>query len=273
LSFRAWRLAAPVAGRCLTAVCAALLAGCVNVSGPFSVSGATTADYREAAAGDQLALAMAYYEAGDLDAARRQLDIAGQQLAGQPRWRHAAALIAAAEGRPETAEKHFRRALRRDGDNAAIHNNFGVLLHRLGRDGEAGEQFHLALADPAYPGRAWAWENLGRSLLRRQQFAEAARAFAGALEINRESPVAALELSLLHHRAGEAAAARRVFGEYLRIAGEQRLQHGPRALFAGAEFAWRDGNREQVEEFGSILGTLYPETVEYQAYRDLIDGD
>ncbi len=271
------RLASPAAGRCLIvgliAVCATLLAGCVNDSGHLSATGAATADSREAAAGDYLALALAYYEAGDLDAARRQLDIAGRHLSGQPRWRHAAALIAAAEGRPETAERHFRRALRLDADNAAIHNNFGVLLHRLGRDGEAEEQFRLALAYPAYPGRAWAWENLGRSLLRRQQFTEAARAFAAALEINRELPVAALELSLLHRRAGEIAAARRVFGEYLRIAGEQRLEHGPKALFAGAEFAWRDGNRKQVEEFGAILGTLYPETAEYQAYRDLIDGD
>ena len=264
-------------------ICAMLFVACSHSTLPGAA-----ADSREAAARDYLALATAYLDAGDLEAARRHLENARVMGPDQAQWRHIAALLAAASDQASAdetnaaktsasessaAEAHFRQALRLDQGNAAIHNNFGVFLHRLGRDEEAAGQFRLAAADLSYPGRAWALENLGRSLLRQQQWPEAREAFEAALAIHGELPVAALELALLHRRASDMASARRVFGEYLEIARIQGLTHSPRALFAGAEFAWHDGNREQVEEFGVILGTLYPDTAEYRALRKMIYGE
>ena len=248
--------------------CTAALAACV--SAPEGGVGPNAAG---AAARDYLALAMGYFDAGDLDAARHHLENARRNNAGQAEIDHVAALLAAAEGDYALAERHFHRALRLERSDAAPRNNYGVMLYSLGRDEEALAQFRAAAADESYGGRAHALENLGRVLLRKRSHDEALEAFAGALELNGELPLAALELSLLHRRNGNPAEALRLFHEYLRIAENQRLTHGPKALLAGAEFAWRVGNRAEVEEFGSILGKLYPETVEYRVFIELVNGE
>ncbi len=252
---------------CLPLCCAAILAACVSSpGGGFESPGSDTA------ARDYLALAMGYFEAGDLPAARLHLENARDNDAGQAEIDHIAALLAAADGDFELAEIHFRRALRLARYNSSLRNNFGVLLYSLKRDEEALTQFHMAAADESYPGRAHALENLGKALLRRQRPAQALEAFAGALSLNGELAVAALESSLIHRRRGNQAEARRLFGDYLKIAERQGLPHSPRALLVGAEFARQSGNRDEVEEFGAILGKLYPETAEYRRYVELMDG-
>lgn len=248
--------------------CSVALAACVSTPGASVGSKASGA-----AAQDYLALAMGYFDTGNLDAARHHLDNARQNDAGQAEIDHIAALLAAAEGDYELAERHFRRALRIGQDDSAPRNNYGVMLYSLGRDEEALAQFRAAAADETYRGRAHALENLGRVLLRRRSHDEALEAFAGALDLNGELPLAALELSLLHRRDGNPAEALRLFREYLRIAENQRLTHGPKASLAGAEFAWQSGNCVGVEEFGSILGKLYPETEEYRVFMELINGE
>lgn len=248
--------------------CTATLAACVSTP-----DGGVGPNAPCAAARDYLALAMGYFDAGDFDAARHHLENARLNNAGQAEVDHVAALLAAAEGDYELAERHFHRALRLVRDESAPRNNYGVMLYSLGRDEEALAQFRAAAADESYGGRAHALENLGRVLLRRRSHDEALEAFAGALELNGELPLAALELSLLHRRNGNPVEARRLFREYLRIAENHRLTHGPKALLAGAEFAWQSGNRAEVEEFGSILGKLYPETAEYRVFMELTNGE
>ncbi len=257
------------AGRgCALSCCLAALAACAGAPGGGPEGGASGA-----AARDYLALAMGYFEAGDPAAARRHLDNARKNDADPAQIDHIAALLAAAEGDFELAEDHFRRALRRAPDDSALSNNYGVLLYSLQRDEEALARFRAAAADETYRGRAHALENLGRVLLRRGCPDAALAAFSAALDLNGELPVAALESSLLHRRAGNLPAAGRLYRDYLAIAERQRLPHGPKALLVGAEFAWRSGDRDEVEEFGTILGKLYPETAEYRAYLELTDGN
>ena len=237
------------------------------MQGPFS------ADSRDAAARDYLALARAWLEVGDFGAAGGHLEHARSLGADSAESHHIAALLAVADAEPGQAEDHYRRALALAPGDSAARNNYGVLLFSLGRASEAAGQFRAAAADSAYAGRAWALENLGRSRLRLDDWQGAREAFSTALEIHGELPVAALELALLHRRDGDLTAARGLFAEHLAMLENQGREPGPKTLFAGAELALRAGNRDQVEEFGSILGTLYPETAEYRAYRNLIDGD
>ncbi len=247
----------------------AALAACAAspVQGPLST------DSRDAAAGDYLALAKAWLNAGDFGAAERHLDHARNLGADPAESHHIAALLAVASAEPERAENHYRRAIALAPDHSAIRNNYGALLFSRGRAREAAAQFRAAVADTAYAGRAWALENLGRSRLLLEDWQGAGEAFAAALETCGELPVASLELALLHRRSGDLAAARKLFAKHLAMLEKQGREPGPKALFVGAEFALQAGNRDQVEEFGSILGTLYPETVEYRAYRNLIDAD
>ncbi len=257
-------------GKALSGV---LLATVFAACAASPAQGPLSADSRNAAARDYLALAKAWLDAGDFAAAERHLEHALSLGADSAESHHIAALLAAANAEPEQAGDHYLRALAQAPDGSAIRNNYGVLLFSQGRAGEAAGQFRAAAADSAYAGRAWALENLGRSRLLLEDWQGAREAFTAALEIHGELPVSALELALLHRRGGDLAAARRLFADYLAMMENQGLKLGPKALFAGAEFALREGNRDQVEEFGSILGTLYPETAEYRAYRNLIDGD
>ncbi len=248
--------------------CSTVLAACASAPG-----GGIGPTAPGAAARDYLALAMGYFDAGDIGAARHHLENAQRNNAGQAEIDHVAALLAAAEGDYELAERHFRRAVRLARGDSAPRNNYGAMLYSLGRDEEALAQFRAAAADETYRGRALALENLGRVLLRKRNHDAALEAFAGALELNGELPLAALELSLLHRRNGSPTEGLRLFREYLRIAENQRLTHGPRALLAGAEFARQSGNCAEVEEFGSILGKLYPETAEYRVFVELVNGE
>ena len=217
---------------CILLCCAAALAACAGSSGgPFGAAVPDTAGR------DYLALAMGYFEAGDLAAARHHLQNARQNHAAGAEIDHIAALLAAAEDDFESADRLFRRALGLAPENSALGNNYGALLYSLQRDIEALAHFRAAAADETYHGRAHALENLGRALLRRQRPDEALEAFASALDMNGELPVATLELSLLHRRNGNLAEAGRLYRDYLAIAERQRLVHGPKALLAGAEFA------------------------------------
>ncbi len=254
--------------RCAILFHALVLTACV--SSPNGGSGRATG---EVAMRDYLALAKGYFEAGDLASARHHLDNVRAISSRQAEYHHVAALIAAAENDFELAERHFRHGLRLGRNDAAIRNNLGVLLHSLGRNREAAEQFRAAAADARYQGRGHALENLGRSLLRQQRQVAARQAFAAALRQDGELPLAALELSLLHLRDGNLDAARRLYGDYLNFAQRQRLPHGPKALLAGARIASQSGNIGEVEEFGSILGKLYPATAEFRAYLELIDEE
>ena len=259
----------PVSRNCVLLFCAAPLLACVSAtSGGFDTSVS-----RESAARDYLALAEGYFEAGDILAARHHLDNARELDSGSAAVHHIAALIAAAGKDFELAKSNFELALRLDRDDSAMRNNFGVMLFSLGRTEEAIEQFSAAAADAQYQGRAWALENLGRALLRQQRWDEAQAALENALRLNGDLVMATLDLSLLHKRSGNHDAARRLYRSYVNIAQRQRLPHTPRALLAGAEIAWQSGNRREVEEFGLILGKLYPGTAEYRTYMEMIHGN
>ncbi len=254
----------------VAALCAAmLLAACAASPG----SSPDAAISNDAALRDYLALAKGYFQMQDFAMARQRLDKA-RAIGGEVvEVHHVAALIAAAEGDFPVAERQFRKALRLEPGNAPIRNNFGVYLSARGEHERAAAQFRAAGADANYAGRAWAWENLGRTLLRLERPEQARQAFVAALSHHEELPVASLELSLLESRAGDLAAAQRRYEQYRAIAERQGLPLGPKALLVGAELAWRSGNRETMKEFGTILGTLHPEAAEYHAYQELIDAD
>lgn len=259
----------PQLRNCVILLCAAPLIACITTSsGGFDVRGSG-----ERAARDYLTLAMGYLDAGDLAAARYHLDNALEMDSHSAEIHHAAALIAVADNEFRLAEQGFGRALKLDPENAAVRNNFGVLLFSRERPGEAIEQFRRAANDSQYPGRAFALENLGRAALRLEQWDVARTSFEKALLLDENLPVSSLELSLLHKWAGDWDAAGRAFRSYAGIVEKQRLVHAPKALLAGIEIAWHSGNLREVEEFGLILGTLYAGTVEYRAYRELTSGN
>ena len=102
-------------------------------------------------AGNRVAEGIAALERGDVAGARELFESA---LAVDPKNAVAhtnLGLIADSAGDPETAARHFAEAARH-APSAATHNNYGVILLRLGREREAAAELEASLRiDPRQP--------------------------------------------------------------------------------------------------------------------------
>jgi superkiller protein 3 len=82
------------------------------------------------------------------------------------------------------AEDDYRKALELDPDNAAAHNELGLLYQRKGRHEQAVTEFKAAIA--ADPDLFVAYNNLGASLIATKQFNEAITVLQQAIAIKPE---------------------------------------------------------------------------------------
>ena len=108
---------------------------------------------------NQLALAHAHLQAGDIGAADRALAMLLAHAQPLPAALHLKALIARAGGDARAAEQWFERALTADQRNPELHNNFANLLDKLGQAERAVDHYHAAIK--LRPDYAQAWLNLG----------------------------------------------------------------------------------------------------------------
>jgi predicted TPR repeat methyltransferase len=138
-------------------------------------------------------------------------------LAGDPR--HAEALqllglVACQQNDLPRAADLIRQAVELAPGNAEFQVNLAEVCRRMNRMGEA--EAALRRAVELAPGNAFAWYNLG-VVLRRLKPAEAARAFARALEIEPRLAEAHNNLGLLRHQAGDFGAAIELFRQALAL--------------------------------------------------------
>ncbi|ABK44310.1 TPR repeat-containing protein [Magnetococcus marinus MC-1] len=87
-----------------------------------------------------------------------------------------------AVGAWQEAMRAFEISLEQDASRAAVHSNFGMLCHILGKDVEAEQAFRHAIG--LQPDLAMAYANLGLALTRQYRLAEAAVACRQALQLN-----------------------------------------------------------------------------------------
>ncbi|MEX2470361.1 MAG: type IV pilus biogenesis/stability protein PilW [Pseudohongiellaceae bacterium] len=246
-----------------------LLSGCVTTTtGGFNVDASA-----EQAVQDYVQLAIAYYDAGDMQGARRHLDNARRINERHPAIYNVIALVLQTEGDLDLAEENFRRAIALDRDNSRARNNYAVLLFGQGRYREAYEQLQPVTQDVNYPGRAIAFENLGRAALRIGEEDDAVRAFTRALQLNTNLYVSSLELAILRADRGEWDAAWRRLQQYITTVDFYGVPHTPRALLAGIQIGQQRHDQELVDNFVLILTTLYQDSPEYVLYQRLTDAN
>jgi tetratricopeptide (TPR) repeat protein len=140
-------------------------------------------------------------------------------------------------GKPDEAERQYRRAIALNPGLASAHTNLGTALAARGRFADAVG--HLAEAVRLEPGSASARNNLGAALLQQRQLEPAARELRFALELNPEHADAHANLGSVLAQQGAYDEALRQFDEALRI--------DPRHSAAGA-------NRQAVRARGEALG-------------------
>lgn len=218
-------------------------------------------------------LAAEYIRKGDLDAAKRSLDLALELDKNDPAANMMMGVLLQQEGSAlnlEKADQFFRRSLSKDGNNAQARNNYGTYLFQMKRYPDAVKQFAIAAATLGYDQRARAAENLGRTYLKMNNTAQAETAFKQALTADRNSNIALLELAEIYYLRKDMSVAADIMGQYQRNIGLN--QFGSRALWAAIRI-WRANNDElQMKQALNALRAQFPDSSEYQLYLKLKDS-
>ena len=204
-------------------------------------------------------LAAQYIRKNELDAAQQQLEKA---FAADSRYAPAydmMGVLLQQEGSRlnlEKADQYFTKAIALDKDFVQARNNYGVYLSQMKRYQEASVQFEIAGSTLGYDGRIGALENLGRTYLQLNDHPAAAKAFLRALEGNRNSIIAHIELVDLLIEQQRIPQAQRLYEETLLLLQGQGTS--PRLLLQGIKLAAAQKNTGTRQQLAQQLLSAYP---------------
>jgi type IV pilus assembly protein PilF len=237
----------------------ALLAGCITTT----EGGFTEEASPEKALQQRVELARQYIGEGNWEAAKRNLKLAYEIDPNNAYVYEAFALVYQSTGEYELAEENFKLALKIDPNFPRARNNFAAFLFSQQRYKEAAKQLELVVKDSLYTGRPLAFVNLG--LCREQLFDPegAEEAFVRALAMDRTNSIALLELAQLRFDAGDYPNARKYYNTYRSVVRQQSA----RGLWLGVRLARQSGNVNDESSYALALSNLYPDSVEYEAYK------
>ena len=208
-------------------------------------------------------LAAQYIRKNELDAAQQQLEKA---FAADSRYAPAydmMGVLLQQEGSPinlEKADQYFKKAIALDKDFEQARNNYGVYLSQMKRYSEAAAQFEIAGAALGYDGRIGALENLGRTYLQLNDRPAAAKAFLRALEGNRNSVIAHIELVDLLLEQQRITQAKMLYEETLVLVQGQGIS--PRLLLQGIKLAAAQKDITTRQQLAQQLLSAYPLSAE-----------
>lgn len=242
---------------------AATLVGCVTTA-PM-----TTIGQKEPEKAVQLRtqLAAELIRTGDLDRAKRELDIALKINSRSAEANLITGVLlqqAGGENNLRNAELYFKRAVDIEPSNPQARNNYGAYLFLRKRYAEAVNHLHVAATTLGYQQRASALENLGRTYLVLKQNQLAEQSFIQALQVDRNSLIARIELAELFYLKGQITDAGQMYEEYVRLTG-QSLQ-GARALWIGVRLARARQDEMSMKILLNQLRAQFPDSPEYQSY-------
>ncbi len=204
-------------------------------------------------------LAAQYIRKNELDTAQRQLEkafVADSRYA--PAYDMMGVLLQQEGSRInlDKADQYFKKAITLDKDFKQANNNYGVYLSQMKRYREAAAQFEIAGAALGYEGRIGALENLGRTYLQLGDRSAASRAFLRALDGNRNSIIAHIELVDLLLEQQRVPQAQRLYDETLVLVQGQGIS--PRLLLQGIKLAAAQNNIATRQQLAQQLLSTYP---------------
>jgi type IV pilus assembly protein PilF len=212
---------------------------------------------RESSADINAKLGLSYMQQGEYDVALEKLKRALEQDPDSVAAHHYSAELYKALNNHELAEQHYRKALRLDADDPAIHNNYGVFLCDRKRYEEADKQFLQATKIPDYRRPDEAYENAGLCALRIPDAERAERHFRQALEINPLRPNALYQMALLSFNAQQTLQARAFLQRYAAFAPPT-----PQTVWLAYRVERALGNPAEAEQYAQELRTKFPKSEE-----------
>jgi type IV pilus assembly protein PilF len=225
------------------------LGGCVTTKSPHLDQGNVAAD----AAADNVALAMAYMQEGNLGRAKEKLDRAMQEDPLNANVHSVMALFYERINDPKKAEGEFREAMRLAPNDPGQVLFYGVYLCGQHRVDEGVTKMLQVARNPLYRTPEAAYTDIGVCLLTAHRDEEAESAFKRALGARPDFAegvyqLAALELA--HGRALEARdRAQKFIGQY---------NATPELLLIGLRAARMLGDSSSASQFTKILRTDFP---------------
>ena len=218
-------------------------------------------------------LAAQYIRENDLDTAQRQLEKA---FAADSRYAPAydmMGVLLQQEGSQRNLEKadgYFKKAIALDKDFEQANNNYGVYLSQMKRYREAAEQFEIAGSALGYEGRIGALENLGRTYLQLGDSTAASKAFLRALDGNRNSIIAHIELVDLLFEKQRYTQAQKLYDETLVLV--QRQGVSSRLMLQGIKLAAAQNNIATRQKLAQKLLSTYPLSSEAKTLKTWLNN-
>ncbi|WP_445363409.1 type IV pilus biogenesis/stability protein PilW [Microbulbifer sp. ANSA003] len=185
-----------------------------------------------------------------------------------PLAHHGLALLYQADGELDIAESHFKKALRYSDGFSMAHTNYGVFLYKQERYKEALKQFELASTDLTYNRRSFALVNYGRTAARLGLTDKAEGAYARALALNSDLPLALIEMAELKFNAGDYAKSKAYLDQF-----SEKNRQTPQSLWLGIRIEKVFGNRDKERSYALALKNLYPYSAETLKYQELSGND
>jgi type IV pilus assembly protein PilF len=240
----------------VAAVLCAALTGCVTTRSPHLSDAHAQAD----AAADNVQLAMAYIQAGNLERAKEKLDRAQQEDPTNANVHSVYALFYERINDQKRAEAQFREALRLAPGDPGQLNFYGVYLCRQHRVDEGVTKMLQVATNPLYRTPEAAYDNVGVCLLTVHRDEEAESAFRRALAARPDFAEAAYQLASLELAHGRALEARERVDGFLR-----QYNPTPDLLLVGLRAARALGDARAAAQYAKTLRAEFPQSEQTRA--------
>lgn len=215
-------------------------------------------------------LAAEYIRNNELDKAKQELDIALKIDSRSAEANLMMGVLLQQEGsniNVQRAEEYFKRAIVTNPEHAQARNNYGTYLFQQARYTEAAEQLKKAGSTLGYEQRYVALENLGRTYLKLNDLTQAEDAFVQALQANRNSIIAKIELAELFYLQQRFTLAGQMYEDYIRYTGQ--TNQGARGLWIGLRLARARNDEMGMKVLVNQLRAQFPDSSEYKRYLQL----
>ena len=209
-------------------------------------------------------LGLGYINEGQYQRAKYKLDKAIKYDPSNPHGYHYMAELYRRLKEYDKAGEYYEKALSLAPHDTNIQNNYGIYLCEIGKYDRAYKHFEKIIADPLYPVRANAYENIGLCALREGKLQLAQNSFNSALQINPKMPKSLIQLAQLSYDEGNSAKAYGYFKRYVAIAPQT-----PESLWVGILLENERGNKDTVASYKTLLKGKYPNSEETKRLKKL----
>ena len=214
-------------------------------------------------------LGLEYIKRDDYNRARKHLERALELDDANASALAALGLIYHREGEIKVAENYFLKALDSDPSYTRGLTYYGAFLFSEARYKESKKIFEQAALDVRYGSRAQIYTNIALCNLKLGNKQDAIAAYEKTLRLDRMNGRALSGITELYIDQRDFEKANLYFNRLIRLIAQQGLKHSPQSLWQGIRIARHFGSIEQVNSFGSLLGELYPESLEFEQFEML----